>query len=179
MRRQRKRLPAIGRDVVGSIYCPLDGHVNSLRLFRSLHQAMERHGVVYRPNCAVETITPMVQGFAVKGFFGELRASKLVLAAGLGNARLAPMVGLKAPVIPSKGADHRHREGRALPSLPHAHAATDRRGWRHDRRQPGRLWLRHYRYDAGDLRDGRARGAHVSPAWRSSTWSGPGRPCAS
>ena len=61
----RKRLPAIGRDAV-VIYCPLDGHVHSLRLFRSLHQAMERHGVVYRPNRAVETITPMVQASAVK-----------------------------------------------------------------------------------------------------------------
>ena len=99
----RKRLPAIGRDVVGSIYCPLDGHVNSLRLFRSLHEAMDRHGVAYHPNCAVETITPIARRFAIKGLFGELRASKLVLAAGLGNARLAPMVGLDAPVIPSKG----------------------------------------------------------------------------
>ncbi|MBV8183205.1 MAG: FAD-binding oxidoreductase, partial [Hyphomicrobiales bacterium] len=98
-----KRLPAIGRDVVGSIYCPLDGHVNSLRLFRCLHQAMKRHGVGYHPNCAVETITPIAQGFALKGSFGELRAGKLVLAAGLDNARLAPTVDLEAPVVPSKG----------------------------------------------------------------------------
>jgi hydrogen cyanide synthase HcnC len=99
----KKRLAQIGRDVVGSIYCPLDGHVNSLRLFRALHQAMEGWGVVYRPNCAVETIVPREGGFTIKGTFGELRAAKLVLAAGLGNARLAPMVGLHAPVIPSKG----------------------------------------------------------------------------
>jgi octopine oxidase subunit B len=32
-----------------------------------------------------------------------LRSEKIVLAAGLGNARLAPMVGLEAPVKPSKG----------------------------------------------------------------------------
>ena len=98
-----KRLPAIGRDVVGSIYCPLDGHVNSLRLFRCLHQAMKRHGVGYHPNCRVATITPIPQGFALEGSFGELRAGKLVLAAGLDNARLAPMVDLEAPVVPSKG----------------------------------------------------------------------------
>ncbi len=32
-------LPGIGPDVVGGSYCPLDGHVNSLRLFRALHTA--------------------------------------------------------------------------------------------------------------------------------------------
>ena len=66
----KKRLAQIGRDVVGSIYCPLDGHVNSLRLFRALHQAMEGWGVVYRPNCAVETIVPREGGFTIKGTFG-------------------------------------------------------------------------------------------------------------
>jgi glycine/D-amino acid oxidase-like deaminating enzyme len=99
----KRRLPAIGRDVVGAIYCPLDGHVNSLRLFRSLHLGMTRLGADYRPNCAVETVEPVAGGFAVRGRFGEARAGRLVLAAGLANARLAPMVGLDAPVVPSKG----------------------------------------------------------------------------
>ena len=52
----KRRLPAIGKDVVGSIYCPLDGHVNSLRLFRALHVAMSQGGVDYRPNHPVEAI---------------------------------------------------------------------------------------------------------------------------
>jgi hydrogen cyanide synthase HcnC len=34
---------------------------------------------------------------------GARSPGKVVLAAGLGNARLAPMVGLDAPVKPSKG----------------------------------------------------------------------------
>ena len=99
----RRRLPAIGPEVVGSIYCPLDGHVNSLRLFRALHVAIDRLGVDYRPNQAVETLQPMAGGFRIAGPWGELRAAKVVLAAGLGNARLAPMVGLNVPVWPSKG----------------------------------------------------------------------------
>jgi hydrogen cyanide synthase HcnC len=99
----RRRLPAIGPSVVGSVYCPLDGHVNSLRLFRALHAAMLRRGVTYRANHAVDAISPLAGGFAITGAFGELRAGRLVLAAGLGNARLAPMVGLEAPVKPSKG----------------------------------------------------------------------------
>jgi glycine/D-amino acid oxidase-like deaminating enzyme len=99
----KRRLPAIGKDVVGGIYCPLDGHVNSLRLFRALHTSMAKAGVEYRPNHPVNSIGSEDGGFRIEGAWGELRARKIVLAAGLGNARLAPMVGLEAPVKPSKG----------------------------------------------------------------------------
>jgi glycine/D-amino acid oxidase-like deaminating enzyme len=99
----RRTLPQIGKDVVGSIYCPLDGHVNSLRLFRALHVAMGALGVDYRPECAVERIELRDGGFRLTGPWGEVRSARIVLAAGLGNARLAPMVGLHAPVKPSKG----------------------------------------------------------------------------
>ncbi len=99
----KRRLPDIGKDVVGSVYSPLDGHVNSLKLFRALRDASARRGVDYRPNCTVDSITSDAGGFRLKGAFGEIAAGKVVLAAGLGNARLAPMVGLDAPVKPSKG----------------------------------------------------------------------------
>jgi hydrogen cyanide synthase HcnC len=96
-------LPAIGPDVSGSIYCPLDGHVNSLRLFRALHAALKVQGVDYRADHLVGEIQPQADGFLVKGSWGEISTPKVVLAAGLGNARLAPMVGLEAPMKPSRG----------------------------------------------------------------------------
>jgi hydrogen cyanide synthase HcnC len=99
----KRRLPDIGKDVVGALYSPLDGHVNSLRLFRALREASARRGVDYRPNHATEAIAASEGGFRVSGAWGEVFAGKVVLAAGLGNARLAPMVGLEAPVTPSKG----------------------------------------------------------------------------
>lgn len=99
----KRRLPDIGKDVVGALYSPLDGHVNSLRLFRALREASARRGVDYRPNHATEAIAASEGGFRVSGAWGEITAGKVVLAAGLGNARLAPMVGLAAPVKPSKG----------------------------------------------------------------------------
>jgi hydrogen cyanide synthase HcnC len=99
----KRRLPAIGPSVVGSIYCPLDGHVNSLRLFRSLHTALHRRGIDYRPHHDVEAILPEAGGFTVRGRWGEIHAPKVVLAAGLGNARLGIEVGLDVPVRPSKG----------------------------------------------------------------------------
>ena len=99
----KRRMPAIGPDVVGGIYCPLDGHVNSLRLFRALHVALGRLGVDYRPLHPVERLTPGAGGFAVAGPWGEVRAPKVVIAAGLGNAALGAAVGLDIPVRPSKG----------------------------------------------------------------------------
>lgn len=99
----KRRLPAIGPDVVGSVFCPLDGHVNSLRLFRALHVAMARLGIDYRSNAPVESIKPDGDGFLIDGPWGQTRVQKVVLAAGLGNARLGPMIGLNAPVRPSKG----------------------------------------------------------------------------
>jgi glycine/D-amino acid oxidase-like deaminating enzyme len=99
----KARLPAIGPEVSGSIYCPMDGHVNSLRLFRALHSAFNARGIDYRSDHAVETIEPRDGFFLLKGAWGEVRAPKVVLAAGLGNARLAPMVGLGAPMKSSRG----------------------------------------------------------------------------
>ncbi len=98
-----KVLPMIGPEVTGAIYSPLDGHCNSLRLFRALHRAMELKGVSYQPNSAVDEITPDGGGFRITGGWGTLRAGRVVLAAGLGNRRLGPMVGLDVPVQPSKG----------------------------------------------------------------------------
>lgn len=99
----RRRVPEIGDDVVGSIYSPLDGHVNSLRLFRGLRQAGVAWGIDYRPKHQVNTIAAERGGFRINGAWGTMTVGKVVLAAGLDNARLAPMVGLDAPVKPNKG----------------------------------------------------------------------------
>ena len=100
--RTKTLLPEIGPQVAGSICCPLDGHVNSLKLFRALHAALAARVVAYRPNRRVETITHHGT-FVVSGSWGEVRAEKVVLAAGNGNARLAPLLGLDAPVRPQRG----------------------------------------------------------------------------
>lgn len=98
-----RMLPAIGRDVVGAIYSPLDGDVNSLRLFRALHVGMLNLGASYRPHSDVTEVVPDVGGFLLKGAWGEVFAGRVVLAAGNGSTRLAPMVGLAAPTLQSKG----------------------------------------------------------------------------
>lgn len=99
----KRRLPDIGPKVFGAVYSPLDGHANPLLLMRALHSYLEGQGSEYRPGHPVLSIERESDGFRLIGDWGQLRTPKLVLAAGLGNARLAPMVGLEAPVKPSRG----------------------------------------------------------------------------
>ncbi|HYR64787.1 MAG TPA: FAD-dependent oxidoreductase [Reyranella sp.] len=98
-----KMLPDIGPEVVGASYCPLDGHVNSLRLFRTLHTAIHARGVAYLPSHRVDDITKQGGEFRLATARGEIRANRVALAAGNANMRLAPMVGLEAPMKPERG----------------------------------------------------------------------------
>jgi len=98
-----RMLPDIGPEVVGASYCPLDGHVNSLRLFRTLHTAINERGVSYLPSHRVDNITREGGEFRLHTTKGEIRAGKVALAAGNANMRLAPMVGLEAPMRPERG----------------------------------------------------------------------------
>jgi glycine/D-amino acid oxidase-like deaminating enzyme len=98
-----RMLPDIGPEVVGGSYCPFDGHVNSLRLFRALHTAMQARGVTYLPSHHVEDISREGGEFRLKGPHGEVRAAKVALAAGNANMGLAPKVGLEAPMKPERG----------------------------------------------------------------------------
>jgi hydrogen cyanide synthase HcnC len=98
-----ERLPHIGPEVVGASYCPLDGQCNSLRLLYAFHVGMRQLGAEYLSSHAVHAIDYHDGIFFLRNSRAAVRAEKVVLAAGIGNARLAPMVGLKAPVRPQRG----------------------------------------------------------------------------
>ena len=96
-------LPEIGPEVAGASFSKLDGHVNSLKLFRALNAAMQKRGVAYFSDRLVDNIEHIGGEFRLQTGKGELRSGKLVLAAGIANARLGPMVGLDVPVRPQRG----------------------------------------------------------------------------
>jgi hydrogen cyanide synthase HcnC len=99
----KKMLPKVGPDVAGASFCPLDGHVNALRLLRALHVAFQRLGGTYRASQTVARIAPGAGEFRLHSAGGEIAVRRVVLAAGLGNVQLAPMIGLDAPVRPQRG----------------------------------------------------------------------------
>ncbi|BAM88192.1 opine oxidase subunit B [Bradyrhizobium oligotrophicum S58] len=113
----KKMLPLIGPEVSGGSFCPYDGHVNSLRTFRALHAGMKQFGVDYLPERAVSAIMREGDEFRLTTALGEVHAAKVVLAAGNANQTLAPMVGLSAPMGPTRG--QIVVTERTVPFLPH------------------------------------------------------------
>jgi len=113
----KKALPLIGPEVSGGSYCPLDGHVNSLRTFRAFHTGLKLFGVDYFPERPVSAISRRGGEFRLTTEQGEVRAGKVVLAAGNANQTLAPMVGLSAPMGPTRG--QIVVTERTMPFLPH------------------------------------------------------------
>ena len=93
----------VGPAVVGASYTPYDGHANPLNLLHALHKGFVEKGGHYLPNNEVGDTTAEPGDFRIHVAGGEIVAPKIVLAAGLGNAALAPRFGLSAPVKPLKG----------------------------------------------------------------------------
>jgi hydrogen cyanide synthase HcnC len=96
-------LPGLGAAVVGASWTPYDGHVNSLALFHALHKGFAGRGGTYIPNAAVTDAAAAPRGFRIAAGGEMIEAPCIVLAAGLGNAKLAPLFDLSAPVRPQRG----------------------------------------------------------------------------
>ena len=93
----------IGDAVTAASFSPDDGDVNPLRLLRAMHRGFTRLGGRYRSCCEVADITHQGGVFVAKTAGGCFTAPRIVLAAGHGISRLAPMVGLRAPIRPQRG----------------------------------------------------------------------------
>ncbi|MCC0064950.1 MAG: FAD-binding oxidoreductase [Defluviimonas sp.] len=101
----RRSHPQIGPDVVGATFCPLDGHVNPLRLLRALRAAVRSLGGHIRADAGVRGIAAASGGgFDLTLHTGEtLGAARVVLCAGLGGADLAAELGFATRVRPQRG----------------------------------------------------------------------------
>jgi glycine/D-amino acid oxidase-like deaminating enzyme len=102
----RQCLPGIGPAVVGGSFGPLDGHANPLMLLHGLHAGLRQKGAEVITGVDVADIrydadSGLFEAVASDG--QSWKSERLVLAAGLGNERLAPQVGLYAPVKSIRG----------------------------------------------------------------------------
>ncbi|WP_244818253.1 FAD-binding oxidoreductase [Caballeronia sp. Lep1P3] len=103
MKALKARVPSASDALAGALYSPHDGHASPLYTLRAMQQAFQLHGGAYLPNNEVKEIRPRAGRFEIDTASGTLEAERVVLAAGLDNARLAPMVGMHAPITPLRG----------------------------------------------------------------------------
>ena len=164
-------LPGIGPEVVGGSFCPLDGHVNALRLLRALHIGASSGSASTTGRTIVSAASHYERRrFRLKTSRGEIEARqgrarrrhRQCAARADGRAR-ARRCGRNA------GPDHRAPSAcSAFLRYPVGHDAPDRRRHRDDRRLAGggRLDDRgmHCRDQCGHAAT--ARAAHVPVAAR-------------
>ncbi|MCV6603813.1 MAG: FAD-binding oxidoreductase, partial [Porticoccaceae bacterium] len=99
----KELMPDIGPTIPGATWGPEDGHVNPLYLLRALVQRFEALGGKLVNAGPITKIKPDNGQFVLESVGGRYSCNKLVLAAGLGNKALAPMVGMEAQVFPNRG----------------------------------------------------------------------------
>src|SRR5262245_37393959 len=112
----KRRIPAIGPEVVGASWTRYDGAANPLFLLRGLHAGIIKLGGRYAASARVTAIGARANDFKVEAGGSVYLAARLVLAAGLGNKELAPLVRLNAPVRPVRG--HIVATERVAPVIP-------------------------------------------------------------
>lgn len=91
-------------EIIGGIYAPDDGSGDAALFTSALGERAERLGVTFRTGLTVKRI--MSEGGKVTGVEtneGMLSADAVVLAAGVGSAKLARDLGIYLPVYPLKG----------------------------------------------------------------------------
>jgi len=99
----KELLPGIGPAVVGGSWSPYDGHASPLYTLRALHAALAARGGRYVGEAKVQALEAAPNRFRARTAHERYEAPVLILAAGLGNATLAPQAGLQIPVHPVRG----------------------------------------------------------------------------
>ncbi len=173
----RDMLPALGPAVVGGSFTPYDGHASPLALLQALHRAFIEAGGIYVPNVKAVGGSAAPHDFHVETEAGTFAAPRIVLAAGLGNADLAPRFGLSAPVRPQRGQILVTERAQTILPMPTTTIRQTGEGTLMLGDSHGGGRLRHTPIPARDGRDRASRGAVLSLDCRPRHHRAPGPRC--
>ncbi len=99
----RREEPEIGPTVFGATLHHQDGHANPLRLLKALASDVRKRGGRVLNGKRVEDVQ-LFSTFQITCADGcVVEADKVILSAGLGAAKLGPIMGFKAPIRPQRG----------------------------------------------------------------------------
>ena len=91
----RQFAPYLAPDLLGATYCPMEGYANPFLVAPLYAQRALDRGAAIRTGVDV---TGLEHGFVVRTTAGEIRARRVVAAAGAWTSELARMAGLDVPV---------------------------------------------------------------------------------
>jgi glycine/D-amino acid oxidase-like deaminating enzyme len=94
----RSMAPHLSDRLVGAVYCPAEGRIDPLRGCQALLRLSQKHGARVLRGAEVTGIARDGAVWRVQTSKGEIRAGRVVNAAGPFSARIAAMVGLDLPV---------------------------------------------------------------------------------
>jgi glycine/D-amino acid oxidase-like deaminating enzyme len=91
--------PYLGPEIIGAEFCATEGKVNPLRANSAVRRAAIAKGAVMLADTSVTRLTKCGAGFQLATASGQIRAGRVVLAAGRGARALAACVGVDIPVV--------------------------------------------------------------------------------
>jgi glycine/D-amino acid oxidase-like deaminating enzyme len=94
----RQAAPWLGEGFVGAAFCPEEGQMDPLRGMVALLRAVRASGARIEGGVSVDALRREGAGFVATTNAGEIRAGRIVNAAGPWAARVAGMLGLSLPV---------------------------------------------------------------------------------
>jgi glycine/D-amino acid oxidase-like deaminating enzyme len=91
--------PYLGEAIHGAELCVDEGKLDPLLANQALRRKALAQGVVHAPETVVGRIAASGAGFAVTTSRGEVRAGRIVIAAGAGSGALAAHLGARVPTV--------------------------------------------------------------------------------
>ncbi len=98
------RQPAVSPHIIGATYWDGDADVNPIKVCFAMGRAARMMGADVRLNCRVTGF--LIEENRVTGVrtcSGEIKAEKIIIAAGVWTPELGKMAGIKIPIIPRRG----------------------------------------------------------------------------
>lgn len=90
--------PCIGEAAIAAEWCPGEGKINPLKATAAVVADAKAHGARFRRGCSVQAIERDGAAWKVTTSRGEIRARRVINAAGPWAAEIARMVGVTLPV---------------------------------------------------------------------------------
>jgi glycine/D-amino acid oxidase-like deaminating enzyme len=94
----RRHAPYLSESLVGGVWCPNEARANPLLATPAFARAAGRHGARIKRHTSLLSLETTDKGFCATTNTGQVRAARVINAAGANSSRVAAMVGVELPI---------------------------------------------------------------------------------